>query len=272
MKRYLYLLEAAVNENDVTFSAGDLMETESAEITAELKRNNKAIEIDGSLQNEYEVKLNTAFDKFAKDIKRIKDSNDPIYDVVGKRNFELAKLEDERKKALRNIMLEYEFKIKDVLAEAEESQAKAVTQFTNSDVDFTEKVVQIFETRSYTNYPYAKEQLLNSLESMSIEQLAAIQTQLPKVFAVVDGKEEHPAVVRSIILNKIEKGLPIDLVSAIKQMPLAEELSTKIIVDTALERRSISETGHTETNLVRPSMREVAAKYDKDNLPSEFQA
>lgn len=272
MRHFLYLREAAQNENGLTKGAGELLETESAELAAQLKKDNKAVEIDATLVDVYAQKLEAEFNRYTQRMQSIRDSKDPIYDVHGKRNHDLAVIEEEREKSLRNIQLDYEFEIKDMLKQAEETQAQTVPQYSDSDKHHAERLAEMFETRAHRDYGYAIDQLKNSLDKSSVEQLAAFQSQLSKVYAVIEQKEERPAITKSVILSNVEKGLPIDIVSAIEQLPRAEELSTKVMVDSVMKHRSIAEEGHTKTELIRPSMREVAAKYDKDSLPLEFQA
>ena len=247
----------------VTFGKNELAYFESEQAVNEAVNRGDVVRIDDSLINEYETKINAKWDEYKQKIKAIQESKDPAMNLVGKKEFEIGQIRDERDKEIRLLRREYELKRVELLEEAKKAQLLSTTKYSVSDADLANSLVERFETDSILNYADAKAVLNDTLEVLDIEQLAAMKQFIKRISDVIKANEEDEKLAQvqlNTIVDKISYSNPIPVYDVISAFPSAELIGTKVMTGRALEQAQGRHNSMT-TELQRPSERHVAETY-----------
>lgn len=270
MTQYLYVKKthgAVENENGVTFGKGQLAYTDDSELARQWKQEGKAEEINASIVDEAENKINAISDDYKAKLESIKTSDNPIYDVVGVRSYEINKLKEEREDKIKEVRKEYEQKRIELLKDAEQTQLLATTKPTESDKESAAQYVQRFIAKSFYDYENAFNEFMETMDVLTDEQLTAIQPHLKDIKAVIYENTENQAQAGgrfSGVVDRANEGQPIPIYDALKQIPGAETIGVKDMQRKAIERAYDTKySGNTHTTPNGPSHREVAEHQDQ---------
>lgn len=224
----------------------------NAELVRELVTSGIAIEIDNSLYTEYESKIDKLWDDYATRINRIQLSEDPIYDVRGKRSFDINGLRIERDSEIRSLETEYYELIEKRAAELKELDALNTTPVPPADSEKVNQLITRFKSEALFDYNSAKKHLLDAMSYMSESQLVAVQSYLDTISQVANSNETSDALARTFIRSVAEKaseGNPISFADACRQFK-EYEIALKSLQAKAIENASKGYKERIQTKLL----------------------
>lgn len=203
----------------------------------ELIDSKQAIELDLPRVEDYEKKARDIYDRYIKDVERIKESENPVMQDPKVQKYELDKLEQEYRKQSQEIEEKYQAYRKSSIEDAKVKAAQASIKLSDKD----KQVAEQFATRAGLTLTAAYEQeksevvmrIVDDIRLLTDEQRTALQAQASQLLANVDEASDKRKLIQAMqeVRNKDLLALEVakQLPHSILTMQRINDISKKVV-------------------------------------------